>query len=323
MNRTLLSAPLLGLVAACAAGSSSSPSPAKAGAPSEAAIDVVLREELDRGAAELGPDYAVGIALDATTGAVLAVEGRDHGRTDATIATQHTVVTGSTLKPILYAAAFDAGTIEPTASVDCAPRQYPGGTFHDPSLHGVLTLTDALAVSSNVGASRVFDTLGLARWYAAVKRFHIGDAPAALPVVTEATPGAAAAFAAGELAEATPMQMAKAYVALFHDGLYPASPDERVVDSRTAAVVVKMLEAAVSSDVGTGKAARVAGARVAGKTGTADLEAGGNYASFIGTVLDREPRVVILVGYQGKHDGMTGSSAAAPVFAKIMRRVLR
>ena len=319
MKRVFL--PLTVVVAACGSGASSSTSTA-APTGASSAIETVLREELDRGGADLNADYAVAIVLDATTGAALAVEGRDHGRSDPTIATQHSVVTGSTLKPILYAAAFDAGTIDPSASVDCAPRQYPGGTFHDASPHGVLSLTDALAVSSNVGASRVFDTLGLSRWYAAVKRFHIGDAPAALPVVTEATPGAAAAFAAGELAKATPMQMAKAYVALFHEGLYPGAPDERVIKSETAAIVVKMLEATVASDIGTGKSARIEGARVAGKTGTGDLENGGHYASFIGTVLDREPHVVILVGYEGSHEGMMGSSVAG-VFAKIARRTLR
>jgi cell division protein FtsI (penicillin-binding protein 3) len=318
MKRALL--PFVLVIAACGSGSSASPPSAPANA--SASIDVVLREELDRGAAQLSPNYAVAIALDATTGAVIAVEGRDHGRSDPTIATQHAVITGSTLKPILYAAAFDAGTIAPTATVDCAPRQYQGGTFHDASLHGVLSLTDALAVSSNVGASRVFDTLGLAPWYAAVKRFHIGDAPAALPTVTDASSGAAAAFAAGELAKATPMQMAKAYVALFHDGVYPGAPEERVIKSETAAVVVKMLAATIASDIGTGKGARIEGARVAGKTGTGDLESDGSYASFIGTVLDRQPHVVILVGYEGKHDGMTGSSSAAPVFAKIARRTL-
>jgi cell division protein FtsI (penicillin-binding protein 3) len=87
-----------------------------------------------------------------------------------------------------------------------------------------------------------------------------------------------------------------------------------------------MLEAAVGEE-GTGKLARVPGLRVAGKTGTAEFRDGDagerTYASFVGTVLDREPRFVALVGLVGPREGGTGPSAAAPTFARIVAALAR
>ena len=89
--------------------------------------------------------------------------------------------------------------------------------------------------------------------------------------------------------------------------------------------MVSMLENAVAGD-GTGAAARVPGARVAGKTGTADLagETGQQmyYASFVGSVLDREPRFVALVGLEVPAARGSGPQSAAPAWARLARRIL-
>jgi cell division protein FtsI/penicillin-binding protein 2 len=75
------------------------------------------------------------------------------------------------------------------------------------------------------------------------------------------------------------------------------------------------------SEIGTGKLARIKGMRVAGKSGTSNAD-GHVYASFVGTVLDREPQFVALVGLEGPREGGSGPNAAAPVFARIARRIL-
>jgi cell division protein FtsI (penicillin-binding protein 3) len=123
--------------------------------------------------------------------------------------------------------------------------------------------------------------------------------------------------------------MAAAYAAIFNDGVYirptltnASSRPERVLRSATAKTMVTMLEMGVANDLGTGKLARIAGVRVAGKTGTADLGGDRDYASFVGRVLDREPRVVVLVGLEAPAEDGTGSTAAAPVFARIARRLI-
>jgi cell division protein FtsI (penicillin-binding protein 3) len=98
----------------------------------------------------------------------------------------------------------------------------PTGKIYDPEEHGILSVADVLAVSSNVGTTRIYDTLGLDRFVAALRRFHFGDPPAKLPVTDDGASGRAAVFAAGELMEATPMQVAAAHAAIFHGGLYLA-----------------------------------------------------------------------------------------------------
>lgn len=92
---------------------------------------------------------------------------------------------------------------------------------------------------------------------------------------------------------------------------------ERVVSPQTARTVLRLLEDVVQGERGTGKAARIPGYLVAGKTGTAQ-----NYASFVGAVPARDPRVVILVGADGPQGGATGGEVAAPAFRRIGERVL-
>jgi cell division protein FtsI (penicillin-binding protein 3) len=91
-------------------------------------------------------------------------------------------------------------------------------------------------------------------------------------------------------------------------------------------MVVSMLEGAVSGELGTGKLAALPGVRVAGKTGTGDMGKSGDadrvYASFIGSVIDREPRFVALVGVLSARDGVSGPSVAAPAFGRLVARIL-
>jgi cell division protein FtsI (penicillin-binding protein 3) len=93
----------------------------------------------------------------------------------------------------------------------------------------------------------------------------------------------------------------------------------------TAGAVMAMLERAVNGANATGKAARVPGVRVAGKTGTSALhgpDVSQVYASFIGIVPVDAPRYVILVGAINPAEGGWGGTVAAPAFARIATRAL-
>ena len=292
-------------------------------------VQTIAREEIDRAVTEWAPAAAVVVVLDPQTGAVLAMEGRDHGRDDPSLASQRAYVTGSTLKTMTFAAALDARTIDVAAWLDCAPRRYGQAQLVDHTEYGLLSLTDALAVSSNVGASRVLDTLGLDRLLAALKALHIGDPPGSIPAIADASGIQAAMLASGEWAKATPLQVAAAYATIFNGGLYVeptftnrAQPGVRVFREETARAMSGMLEDIIESNLGTGRLARIEDVRVAGKTGTADLGDERSYASFVGTVVGFKPRFVVLVGLEAPRDGGTGPSAAAPVFARIARRLI-
>ena len=292
-------------------------------------MQTIAREELDRAVSEWTPAAAVVVVLDAKTGAVLAMEGRDHGRDAPSLASERAYVTGSTLKTMTFAAALDARTIDVAAWLDCSPRRYGEAQLFDHSEFGSLSLTDALAVSSNVGASRVLDTLGLERLLAALKALHIGDPPGSIPPIADPSGIQAAMLAGGEWAKATPLQVAAAYATILNGGLYVeptltrrAQPGVRVFREETARAMSGMLEDIIESNLGTGRLARIEDVRVAGKTGTADLGDEHSYASFVGTVPGWKPGFVVLVGLEAPRDEGTGASAAAPVFARIARRLV-
>jgi membrane peptidoglycan carboxypeptidase len=101
----------------------------------------------------------------------------------------------------------------------------------------------------------------------------------------------------------------------------------RVVSAETARAVTSLLESVVSE--GTGANARVPGYRVAGKTSTAQrVSEGGGYdpdnhvSSFIGFLPADRPELLCLVIVDSPQGVQWGSQVAAPVFNRIMRRIL-
>jgi cell division protein FtsI (penicillin-binding protein 3) len=133
-------------------------------------------------------------------------------------------------------------------------------------------------------------------------------------------------------------QLARAYTVFARDGeLVPltlvktgaAASGEKVLSAETAREVRAMLELAVQSG-GTGPRARIAGWRVAGKTGTAHKQENGGYApdkylsSFVGFAPVSAPRLVIAVMLdEPATGGHYGGVVAAPVFAQVMQGALR
>ncbi len=310
------------------------PAVPRAPAPATAALDgriqQVVSEELDRTVAEWSPSRAVAVVLDVATGRVLAMDGRVAGRKEGALASTQAWVTGSTLKTLTLAAALEERTITLDQRFGCGKRVVGGEVFRDASENACETLDAAgvIAASSNVGTSYIFDTLGSARLTPWLVKLHVGDAPGELPRIEDDHTLRAMEFASGEVAKATPLQMAAAYATIFNDGVYVSpsfdhrpSGGVRVLRQATARALVQMLEGAVAGE-GTGKAARVVGARVAGKTGTAEAGPNVYYASFVGGVLDREPRFVALVGLEVPEGKATGASAAAPAWARLASRIL-
>jgi beta-lactamase regulating signal transducer with metallopeptidase domain len=308
-------------------------------------LQAIAEDETDRLVAEWKTRAAVVIVLDPQSGSVLALTSR---AADATteIAAQRAYVPGSTMKPFVVAAALEEGAIEPTQRIDCENGKYAYGShvLHDASPHGWLDVGGILAVSSNIGVAKIFDELGGAKLVAWTKRFHLDETPplqlsgvvsGGVPSTIEDKSFHGAAIAIGEGLTATPIQIAAAFSAIANGGVYHAptlvkraDAGERVLREDTARTVMAMLEAVVTGDHGTGKAARVDGVRVAGKTGTAQLapeqEAGPGdyYASFVGAAPLEHPRYVVLVGAEAPRDHGTGGQVAAPVFGRIVKRAL-
>jgi hypothetical protein len=300
----------------------------------------IADDELDRAIAESGARGGTVLVLDPRTGAILAESGRLDGAS-ADVAAGMAVVPGSTFKVVTLAAALDEGVVAPSDRIDCRARQYGDLELHDAAPNGVMTVAEALTVSSNVGTSRVLDRLGDDRLVAWMSRFHL-DAPPLPSAATGVLPScvqpgtfAGATAAMGVSVTATPLQVAAVYAALANGGEYVAPtrvhrdrPEtDRVVSPTTARTMLSLLGEVVSSERSTGRRARVPGVAIAGKTGTADWdEPSGKtrrWASFVGVAPADRPRFVVLVGVDTPADEeANGGSVAAPAFARVVTRLL-
>ncbi len=256
---------------------------------------------------------------------------------------------GSTMKPFLFAAALDAGIVDANTRIDTGPGYYYIGDKRITDVHpkGVLTLTEALQVSSNVAAARIamelssedhWRLLTLAGFGAPPQTGLPGEAAGSLRHYRSWQSIEKATIGFGHGMSVSLVQLARAYTAFANDGtvvpltvLKQRQPviGQRVMTAETARTLRQMLEQ-VTHDGGTGPLARVMGYRVAGKTGTAHKLVGGSYApdkyiaSFVGLAPASDPRLVVAVMIDepaGRE--YYGGLVAAPVFSKVMAGALR
>ncbi|MFF8812067.1 peptidoglycan D,D-transpeptidase FtsI family protein [Streptomyces pactum] len=110
----------------------------------------------------------------------------------------------------------------------------------------------------------------------------------------------------------------------------PAPERTRVVSGKTARTLSTMLESVVDDHEGTGTRAKIAGYRVAGKTGTSnrvDPKTGryhGYTASFAGFAPADQPRVTVYCAVQNPTSGSYfGGQVCGPVFKQVMEFALK
>ena len=299
------------------------------------------------------------IVLDVTTGEVLGLANlpsyNPNNRTALTGSQlRNRAVTdafdpGSTLKPFTVALALDRGHVTPKTSIVTAPGVLTVGTKTIRDVHpaGTLTVEQVIQKSSNVGAAkialgmpaesmwRLFDGVGLG---ASPQLGFPGEAVGILRPHRTWKPVEQATMAYGHGISLSLVQLARAYTVFARDGeLMPLSlvkldapPTGKMVISKDAAAAVRrMLELAVEPG-GTAPRARVAGYRVAGKTGTAHKQENGRYApdkyhsSFVGFAPASRPRLLIAVMLDEPSAGQHyGGAVAAPVFQQVMAGALR
>jgi penicillin-binding protein 1C len=121
----------------------------------------------------LGPGLSAAlIAVDHSNGEVIAHVGSagflDEARLGALDMTRAVRSPGSTLKPLVYGLAFEAGLAHPETLIEDRPARF--GIYvprnFDQDWHGTVTMREALAQSLNIPAVKVLDVLGPAKLYA-------------------------------------------------------------------------------------------------------------------------------------------------------------
>jgi cell division protein FtsI (penicillin-binding protein 3) len=267
---------------------------------------------------------------------------------------------GSTFKLITLAAALDQGITRPDEVFDCenGAVYISGHRIRDHKPFGMLTVSDILAKSSDVGAIKIALRLGAPRFYEYVRAFGFGSLTGVeLPNESRGRvepldwkPVSTAAISMGQEVGLTPIQLVTAVSAIANGGLLykphviaemrrgeKSLPDEdasataepkRVIRAETAATLRQLMEGVVLH--GTGPAAHLDGWTSAGKTGTAQKidPSTGRYsptqyfASFTGFAPINNPAVTILVALDSPVGMHEGGEVAAPVFKRVAEQVL-
>ncbi len=265
---------------------------------------------------------------------------------------------GSTFKIVSFSAAIEKGLVKPEDRIDCqmGAITIAGRTIRDHKSFGTLTISDALAKSSNVAAIKLGLRVGDATMHEFITRFGFGsrtgielpgETPGLLRPVKRWQASSIGSIAIGQEIGVTPLQMAAAFGVLANDGVrvaphlvreirtsqgtsvYRSNPEERRVITLEAARALRgMLEEVTLH--GTAKLAQLDGYSAAGKTGTAQkidpktktYSRTKHVASFVGFAPVENPAVVIIVVIDEPIGAYHGGDVAAPVFREIAEQIL-
>jgi len=269
---------------------------------------------------------------------------------------------GSTFKLITLAAAIDQSLTRPEEVFNCenGAVYIAGHRIRDHKPFGMLTVSDILAKSSDVGAIKIALRMGAPKFYEYIRAFGFGqqtgvDLPGESKGILRKLDNWSAisigSVSMGQEVGVTPLQLVTAVSAIANGGtlykphvvaeakrggetlpmsgmLAPGEPKE-VIRPETAATLRRLMEGVVLQG-GTGTRARLDGWTAAGKTGSAQKidPATGRYsstqliASFSGFAPINDPAVTILVSLDSPVGEHEGGQVAAPVFKRIAEQVL-
>jgi cell division protein FtsI (penicillin-binding protein 3) len=348
--------------------------PALSGKPVALSLDLTVQaatqDVLEAGMKMMNAKGAAAILMDVKTGEILSLvslpdfdpNDRPQALTkgdpgDSPLfnrAVQGVYELGSTFKIFAVAQAMDLGLVNPDSMVDAnAPMvwgKYKIKEFENHNYGPLLSVTDVIVKSSNVGVAHIAMQIGAVRQQAFLKSLGFFEAtPLQLIEAAGAKPLIPKRWAEivtittsyGHGMSASPMHLAAAYAAIANGGIAvkptllkadgPAT-GTRVMSEETARNAVMMLRGVVTH--GTASLGDVPGYSVAGKTGTADKPkaTGGYYHdkvinTFASTFPSNDPKYVLIVTLDepvetvGPVPRRTAGWTSVPVAAEIISRV--
>ncbi|HXX54067.1 MAG TPA: penicillin-binding protein 2 [Thermodesulfovibrionales bacterium] len=332
-------------------------------------LQYAVEVELDRAMEQWRASAATAIMMDPFTGEILALANRPSFDPNSISGSRNferrnRAITdcyepGSTFKIIVGTAALEERVVSLGSTFDCSKGAIEIGkrVVHDAHKHGVLTFTEVIQKSSNVGSIMVGMKLGKERIYRYAKAFGFGektgiDLPGEVSGLIrppERWSGVSiGSVPIGQEVAVTPLQVLRAYSAIANGGMLvtphvvsralspegeeiwrPAHDVKRVISRGTAETFKNILKT-VTEEGGTAKSAAVSGNNVAGKTGTAQIidprtkrySTEKFVSSFVGFVPADDPKIAMIVVVYEPRGEIYGGVVAAPVFKRIAENAL-
>lgn len=310
------------------------------------------------------------IIMDPRTGEVLAFANSggydpNHYSSSETRVRKNSGVTdiyepGSTFKGITFASLIDRGKLTSfTEIIDTDNGVYSpfkGVVIRDVHPYPMLSVSDVLAKSSNVGTMKLVQRITDEEFYDDLRKLGFGSKTnIQLPAETKgrlASPASWSKLSKSSLSYGyeigvSPIQLITAYAAIINGGVlfeprlvksvlnpdgsvyeeYPAKEIRKVYTARTSELMRGLLVRAV--DNGTGKKAAIEGISIGGKTGTSRSIIDGKYtkerynSSFVGFFPAENPEYIVLVVAESAGKGLyTGGELAAPLFREIALKII-
>lgn len=347
--------------------------PAQSGQPLQLSLDLTVQanveEVLATGISMMNAKGGAAILMDVNTGEIVSLAAlptfdpndRPNNPTsgdpsDSPLfnrAVQGIYELGSTFKIFAVAQAMELGLVNPETMVDANAPMYWGkhkiDEFEGHNYGPLLSVSDVIAKSSNVGTANIALMIGGERQQAFLKSMGLFDpAPLELVEAKGAKPLRPAKWpeivtitaSYGHGMSGSPMNLASAYATIANGGikvtptlLRRTTPmlGERVMREEVALASVAMLRRVVTD--GTASLGDVPGYAVGGKTGTANkVKRGGGYYedkvvnTFASVFPANDPKYVLVVTLDepvetsGPKPRRTAGWTAVPVAAEIIRR---
>ena len=299
------------------------------------------------------------VVLDAQTGDVLALANYPSYNPDKRSnlngaqlrnrALTDTFEPGSTMKPLIIGLAMEKGLVKPETMIDTSPGKVSmyGMTVTDAHPHGVLSVSEVIQKSSNIGTVKIAMKMPPKDMWDMYSQVGFGQKPQVpfpgavagrLRPYKSWRPMEQATMSYGYGLSTSLFQLAQAYTMFARDGeMVPTSlikhqdklAGVRVISAEHATQVRNMLHL-VTGAGGTAPKAQTMGYSVGGKTGTAHKLEGKSYAEkkyrgfFVGMAPIEKPRIVVAVMIDEPSNGhYFGGEVAAPVFSQTVQQTLR
>ncbi len=335
-------------------------------------IQEILHSEILKGLDKYSALSANGVIINPINGEIIAMVSvpdynpNNYYNYDINTYNNHSISSayepGSTYKVVTTSLALDNGIIDFDQEFNCENGEFRYSSIKNPSLfkiihdhepHGVLTVSQILIESSNIGIFKIADLIGDQRVYKFSKKFGFGT-KTGVELPNESA-GSLKKFdkwdwlsnnsiSIGQEMSATTLQTALAYSAVANGGylLKPTvvnridgiknnsrSPNviRKIMHTHTANKMVDVLVETVKN--GTGFNASIDGYAIAGKTGTAEKFINGSYSekefisSFASFFPAYKPEYVLVINVDSPAYGFHwGNEAAGKITREVLSRII-